>query len=195
MQYSIIENGFVSVPVYEDDYSSMIHPQFENYETVGKFFESQSNVTVTKADIKIYFYNKNTSELVLNISSIDEIKKSGYSSSKNTVFVIHGWHNSYHSSMCQVVKDAYLTVTDVNIFVVDWNSIAKQEYFQARNQVVQTGKVIAELIYSMVTNGLLHLNKTSIVGHSLGAHVAGTTGKALKGQVDHIVGKYFVYDS
>lgn len=165
----------------------MYLPQFENYETVQESFKSKR--AVTKADIKIYFYIKNSDYVEVNISNVDAIKKCGYSSAKNTVFIIHGWHNYYHSSMCQHVKDAYLAATDMNVFVVDWSSVAQQEYIQARNQVVQTGKVIGEMILDMLNNGLLSFSKISIIGHSLGAHVAGTTGKALKGQVDHIVGK------
>ncbi|VEN45226.1 unnamed protein product [Callosobruchus maculatus] len=34
----------------------------------------------------------------------------------------------------------------------------------------------------------LTLDRTSIIGHSLGAHVAGLVGAALDGQLDHIIG-------
>lgn len=156
-----------------------------------RILKSYQNENVEHSDLKIYFYSKKmTDGIEINITDIRDLKKTDFSYSKKTIFVIHGWHDDYNASMCQTVKNAYLTATDVNIFLVDWSSIAQKAYIIARSQVFQVGRALGLMISSMVYNQLLNLDNTSVVGHSLGAHVAGNAGHTLGGKVDHIIGKF-----
>lgn len=185
---------FFAVTQSEEDYTSMYLSQFprEEYpdEISEEMFKSRPSSQISSTDIEMIFYSQNeTDGYKINISNIDEFKRIDYSPSKYTVFVIHGWTNDYTYIMPQTVKNAYLAAADVNVFLVDWSKIAKLDYVLSRNQVIQVGQVIGTMIRSMVENKLLDLNKTSVIGHSLGAHVAGTTGKALKGELSYIVGK------
>lgn len=144
---------------------------------------------VDKSTFKIFFYSRTvTAGVELDITDTDNFHSTDYSSSKKSVFVIHGWQNNYTTYMSQTVKNAYLSATDVNVFVVDWSSVAKLDYFSARFSVATLGKVLGEMIYTMVHKDLLNLGLTNIVGHSLGAHIAGNTGKELGGNVSYIAG-------
>lgn len=160
----------------------------------GNERHSQFPIEVSRSDIKIVFYsNKIKQGYAVNTSSPESFLNIDYNPSKQTVFIIFGWTNNARSNMCQTVKDAYLTTDEVNVFIVDWSKIADQEYAAAKFQLVFVGQVLAAMITDMVNNKLLTWDKLSIVGHSLGAHLAGITGKNLNGQADHIVGELIIY--
>lgn len=47
----------------------------------------------------------------------------------------------------------------------------------ARNRVPQVADVVARFLNFLVTNGSTQMNRLTIAGHSLGAHISGLTGK------------------
>lgn len=182
---------FVSVYKNDNDSISMYLSQFKE-NTYKMVNDSQSELTFDVSLIKIFFYSKKTkSGKEVSIKNAQQVKQTDYSPSKNTIFITHGWVNNHQAPMCVKVREAYLAAGDVNVFVVDWSRIAFAEYVLARNQVKQIGKIIAGFISSMVSDKLLSLDKTTFVGHSLGAHIAGTTGKALNKELGTIIGIYF----
>lgn len=145
--------------------------------------------TIDQSSYRIFFYSRTvTAGIELDITDPDEFASTDYSSTKTSVFVIHGWKNNYTTYMSQTIKNAYLTAADVNIFVVDWSSVAILDYISARSSVSALGEVLGEMISTMVDNQLLSLALTKIVGHSLGAHIAGNTGSELGGNVLYIAG-------
>lgn len=82
--------------------------------------------------------------------------------------------------------------SDCNLIGVDWGNLAGAPfYIEARNHVSGVGKVVARLVDSLVQDGGLDLQDLHLMGHSLGAHVAGCTGKELKsaGKIGRISGR------
>jgi pancreatic triacylglycerol lipase len=61
-------------------------------------------------------------------------------------------------------------------------------YIAARNRVEETGIVVAQFINMLITVGGMDINRLSIVGHSLGSHVAGFAGKNTQGRINTIFG-------
>lgn len=186
---------FLTVINYEVDYTEMLLSNFpkEDFpeEMVELAFLPDEDLKVDKSDIKIYFYsNKHSEGVEIDITNAKEFSKTDYSHSKKSIFLIHGWLNDYNYPMSQTVKNAYLHSHEVNVFIVDWSKIAHGEYSIVRNQVVQVGQIVADLISGMVNINVLSLSRTVLVGHSLGAHVAGNTGMALNREVDTIIGKF-----
>lgn len=89
------------------------------------------------------------------------------------------------------LRNAYHQHTNAfNVIVVDWSAGAKTiNYVTARKRVPLVGQFVARFIDFMHIFGGLQLNTTSIVGHSLGAHVAGLAGKNMfSGRLQSIVG-------
>lgn len=74
------------------------------------------------------------------------------------------------------------------MFVVDWEVIANMNYLTAHATVDAVGEYLAMFISLMVEKYSLQLWNVKIVGHSLGAHVAGFAGSILFSQVGTIVG-------
>jgi pancreatic triacylglycerol lipase len=61
-------------------------------------------------------------------------------------------------------------------------------YIAARNRVGEAGQVTAQFIEFLISTGGLDINTVSIVGHSLGSHVAGFAGKHTQGRINTIFG-------
>lgn len=63
---------------------------------------------------------------------------------------------------------------DVNLIAVNWEKSSQTlNYIAARNRVETIGAYVAALIDFMVTNDLVSLSDISLIGFSLGAHIAG----------------------
>lgn len=141
---------------------------------------------VDQSDVQYYFYARTINETQITENNIATIN---FNSSKDTIFVTHGWKHSYLTEMPQEIKYAYLSSRDVNIVLIDWSNIAKENYFTARYAVAKVGQFVGKFIQFMVDEVELNLNKTGLVGFSLGAHVVGIAGRTLNGSVDRVIGK------
>lgn len=47
-----------------------------------------------------------------------------YDERKEVKLIIHGWMSSSKEDFPLELKDAYLNKSDVNVIIVDWNSVA-----------------------------------------------------------------------
>lgn len=135
--------------------------------------------------IKYFFYTKNVEETQFSKSNISYMN---FDTSVETVFIIHGWKNSYESPMPQTVKNAYLYSRDANVIIVDWSKFAKSNYITAKHSITNVGKMIGDFVAFMVQKLGLKIGSTAMVGHSLGAHIAGIAGRQLNGALYHITG-------
>lgn len=98
-------------------------------------------------------------------------------------------HFTVHTLLVFVL--AYLATQDVNVVLVDWSSVADQLYLTARRAVVPVGEFLAQVLDWLVQTAGVSLDKVHIVGHSLGAHIAGTVGEHLSvGNLSRITGKH-----
>ncbi|XP_056641565.1 pancreatic triacylglycerol lipase-like [Diorhabda sublineata] len=145
---------------------------------------------VSESDINFYFKNQKNPDGVgpLYLNDSDSVNSAGFSADKDTVFVVHGWQNDHTSPICSIVPKALTDTVDVNVFVVDWGAISYGMYLPVFEAVPTIGKILGNKIQYLVNNNNLNLSTTAVVGHSLGAHVAGLAGKALGGKINYIIG-------
>lgn len=122
-----------------------------------------------------------------NLTSLDS---TNYNRDRPTRFIIHGFQDDASAEINIVVSAAYLRTYDVNIIVVDWGVLANTiNYITARNRVPDVGRVVANLIDFMHANNRIDFGRTYLIGSSLGAHIAGFTGKQTqRGRVNTIIG-------
>ena len=91
-----------------------------------------------------------------------------------TKFIIHGFIQ--HAFVWWVIdmKNAILSVDNVNVITVDWSKGNVLPYYTkatANTQVV--GAEIAKLINAMIKNKGALVKDFHLIGHSLGAHISG----------------------
>lgn len=74
------------------------------------------------------------------------------------------------------------------MFGVDWSVLCESEYLSALKGVRMAGEALAKFIDWLNTMGVSY-SDIHVVGHSLGAHVAGVSGdKVSRGKVGMITG-------
>lgn len=100
-----------------------------------------------------------------------------YNTSLPTYFIIHGWNNTYDAKPLIFLKTQWLKNFDANIISVDWSCLAK-DYFKAATINIRTvGFYIGKMILYLSEKYSLQLDTTIVFGHSMGAHIAGFSGK------------------
>uniref|UniRef100_A0A8C5MDU1 Triacylglycerol lipase n=1 Tax=Leptobrachium leishanense TaxID=445787 RepID=A0A8C5MDU1_9ANUR len=132
-----------------------------------------------------------TKHQVIRADSIASIESSNFKTTRKTCIIIHGMadkaEDSWVSKMCNVI-----TMDDVNCIGVDWRrgsgNIAI--YVQAANNARLVGAVVAHFLkiiqvrshmMQAAAGGLYSCSSIHLIGHSLGAHAAGETGKRYSG--------------
>ena len=85
---------------------------------------------------------------------------------------------------------AFLKNCDCNVILIDWAAIAdNMNYVWSSNRVVVIAQYIAQMIDFLNAEGM-NASKLTIVGHSLGAHIAGLSSYFAKNKANFVVGKY-----
>lgn len=75
---------------------------------------------------------------------------------------------------------AYLGTGSCNVIGVDWGALCPGPlYFASRAHVPTAGNRVGEMLTVMVQGGLVDVDNLHVIGHSLGAHVAGLASKKL----------------
>ncbi|KAL5241245.1 hypothetical protein ACI65C_008655 [Semiaphis heraclei] len=97
-----------------------------------------------------------------------------------TKIIIHGFKGSGHDKVAKLIGNALLDLEDANVIFVDWEKgAAGPGYALAAANTQLIGRQLAILISEMVALNS-DQEKIHMIGFSLGAHVAGFAGKALK---------------
>ncbi|XP_054262639.1 pancreatic triacylglycerol lipase-like [Macrosteles quadrilineatus] len=121
------------------------------------------------------------------------LKESGFNPEMEVKIIIHGFANSASSKFSTLLKNAYLKYKKVvNVIVVDWSDYCKPPFYSsAVDSAKQVGAATADLIAWLMSRGV-SLSRVHILGHSVGAHIAGVVGRIISyrglGQVRRITG-------
>lgn len=143
---------------------------------------------------KFWFYNRSNTNrslvttLDLNRSSLE---LAGYRSTLPTKILIHGWLGSLGSLVLDPLANEFLQQGDFNVFCVDWEQGANDGgifgYPDVRYRAPEVARMVAGLIDTLLELGQAP-QQIGLIGHSLGAHIAGLAGKMTKRKVASIIG-------
>lgn len=115
------------------------------------------------------------------IKTDENIQVSNYSGLKKTRFIIPGYlekdDEDWPQEMCKVMVKS----ENVNCIAVEWKKGAKTLYAQAANNARVVAAQVATMITFLMGNYKQKADKFHIIGHSLGAHVAGDVGSRIPG--------------
>ncbi|KAG4065250.1 hypothetical protein HA402_012692 [Bradysia odoriphaga] len=116
-----------------------------------------------------------------------QLAASNFVAGRQTRFHTHGWGAASHNAGSQI-RNAWLQAMDCNVLIVDWSAGSDTaNYILARNRVNEVGAAVADYIDWLVSQGSSY-NNVVVSGHSLGAHVAGATGKRTNQPIQAVVG-------
>ncbi|XP_052752350.1 lipase member H-like [Galleria mellonella] len=102
--------------------------------------------------------------------------------------IVHGWQNSPYVGLNPVIRNAYLSISDVNIIILDWRSVAHLNYVNSVMGVPEVGKALGQFLAFLSSDTSTPFSRIHLVGHSLGAHVVGNAGRQLNGRAARITG-------
>ncbi|XP_052686468.1 pancreatic lipase-related protein 2-like [Crassostrea angulata] len=124
----------------------------------------------------------------LDYVSQSSVVSSQFQRSVQTKIIIHGFANTVKTTWLYKMKRSFLTKGDYNVIIVAWGAgAAAPDYNQAvsntRMVATQTRLIIEGLVQAGGRLADIHL-----IGHSLGAHTAGSTGRQLGGKIGRITG-------
>ncbi|XP_053731362.1 inactive pancreatic lipase-related protein 1-like [Synchiropus splendidus] len=109
------------------------------------------------------------------------IQASNYSGLRKTRFIIPGHLESGDEDWPQDMCKEMLSKENVNCIAVEWKKGVSTNYAQA----VNNGRVLAAQVESMLTFIMVTYKQTAekfhIIGHGVGAHVAGDVGSRVQG--------------
>jgi hypothetical protein len=105
-----------------------------------------------------------------------------------TQLIIHGFLQNGLKQWVIDMKNSLLKIEDSNVISVDWSKGNFFPYTQATANTRIVGVEVAKLISSYIIKGLITADNVHIIGHSLGAHIAGYAGERISPKIGRITG-------
>uniref|UniRef100_UPI00358F8262 pancreatic lipase-related protein 2-like n=1 Tax=Myxine glutinosa TaxID=7769 RepID=UPI00358F8262 len=109
------------------------------------------------------------------------INSSNFEETRQTAFIVHGFIDKGDDPWLEDICREMLSVDDVNCICVDWVGGSRTFYSQAVNNLRVAAAEGAFLISVMQDMYGYTADQIYLVGHSLGAHIAGEIGKRIPG--------------
>lgn len=155
--------------------------------------ESRKNSTQFEAAdfVKFHFYARSNNYQPVELR-YDQIRflpdHHGLNVKLPTKILVHGWLGGSDSDVIEPLAMDFLEQGNFNVIAVDWEKGARTLLYPVARYRVEK---VAELVAAVI-NQLLEFGQTpdqiGIIGHSLGAHIAGLAGKKANKKVGFIVG-------
>lgn len=120
----------------------------------------------------------------------DDIRNTHFDPSKPTRFLIHGWFEDDTADISVATSAELLNYYDFNVIFIDWSEGSRTiNYIGAANRVPTIGQFVASQIDFLVSQNAVNLARLTVIGFSLGAHIAGHVGKNVQsGTINSIIG-------
>ncbi|XP_076762342.1 pancreatic triacylglycerol lipase-like [Xylocopa sonorina] len=138
------------------------------------------------ANIFIRLFYRNDTWFDVNVRNASQLISKINIKVPTTVF-IHGFGEDINGKDVQMITNAYLNNTEENILALDYREVAKQLYTTSVALYRQVGKLLADGLNALIKEGVSP-DKLHIIGHSLGAQVAGITGRTTSVPISRITG-------
>ncbi|XP_021343702.1 pancreatic triacylglycerol lipase-like isoform X2 [Mizuhopecten yessoensis] len=153
------------------------------YSTGAPFFSQYRPINFLPArpdqiDTRFLLYTRGNRDTVhyLNPKDSNSITNSPFSGSRQTKFVTHGFLENGQVAWLHDIKNEFLHAADYNVIIVGWGGGSGLPYTQATANTRVVGAEIARMIHLLQQYGGAHSLDIHVIGHSLGAHVAGYAG-------------------
>lgn len=131
---------------------------------------------VVERDVRFLLHTRQNTRIAQRITFSNQasITNNNFRAGRQTRFLVHGWTEDAGSGINTDTAAELLSYNDFNIIIVDWSEGSQTiNYAAAANRVSRTGALLASQIDFMQQHGHLVHDQVTVVGFSLGAHIAG----------------------
>ncbi|XP_066148571.1 pancreatic lipase-related protein 2-like isoform X1 [Euwallacea fornicatus] len=126
--------------------------------------------------------------IMLEPNNNSTLNSSGFDFGNPTKIITHGFMSSIKNDVFKVIQTAYLETGLYNVIGMDWSKLCQTEYASAMRGAKTAGQQLGDFIHWLTFNGV-NIADVHLIGHSLGAHVAGIGADSVKGgRVGRITG-------
>ncbi|XP_014475796.1 PREDICTED: pancreatic lipase-related protein 2-like [Dinoponera quadriceps] len=149
-----------------------------------------AQIASAAAKTTFHLYTRNNPKVgqELFINDLNSVKDSFWDAKRPTRFVTHGWHGNANTVACTHVRDAYIQVGDYNVILVDWQEAASYLiYWKSVCGVFQVAKRVALMLNFLEKSASMNPRTVKLIGHSLGAHVAGLAARSADSDISGVV--------
>ncbi|XP_075156638.1 phospholipase A1-like [Haematobia irritans] len=107
-------------------------------------------------------------------NSVDQLRQApGFNGNRTSVFFITGWLVNPDKEYINDMAKAFNCRGDYNFVLVNTNGVINNLYFSSAYHTGELGRLIAMALQ----NTAIHSAKIYVIGHSLGAQIAGSAGR------------------
>lgn len=97
---------------------------------------------------------------------------------------------NFRSNVISLISTAYLKVNNYNIITIDWREAANDWYWNSVKSAPLVSQRAAHLIDFLENNADLNPVRTTVIGFSLGAHVASLSARFATSKIGEVIGKF-----
>ncbi|XP_023214743.1 pancreatic lipase-related protein 2-like isoform X1 [Centruroides sculpturatus] len=135
-----------------------------------------------KEDIRFLLYTrKNPMAHILVVGNNETLITSNFDPIHATIFLVHGYMTNVEwSPQWREMRKELLNRDNFNVIVVDWLTLSSVSYEKAASNAETVGKEVANLIKFLKNSVRTNPVDVHIIGHGIGAHIAGFAGKKIK---------------
>ncbi|KAK0175384.1 hypothetical protein PV327_009136 [Microctonus hyperodae] len=142
-------------------------------------------------NVTFYLYTPSNkiNAYMLKVGDVKNLNESPFNANQQTKILIHGWTDSALEPWIMNFRDNYfVTGNNYNIIAVNWYPLSSTEYPTAVRYTRPVGEYVGALLQFLNNAAQLSYRNVHILGHSLGAHIAGFAGANVSGVVGRITG-------
>ncbi|XP_039305331.1 pancreatic lipase-related protein 2-like [Solenopsis invicta] len=141
-------------------------------------------------DISYELYTKDNKEqpISLRVGDAIQLKDSPFNPTWPTKIIIHGWTETGNAFWLHDIRRNYLSVGEYNVICVNWLIGSTREYLTSVQLTQQVGEYVAAFIEFLGSETQVSFDDIHILGHSLGAHVAGYISNSVSKKLGRITG-------
>ncbi|XP_026810205.1 inactive pancreatic lipase-related protein 1-like [Rhopalosiphum maidis] len=147
------------------------------------FHREEYKLYQTSKHVFYWLYTRdNTDGQLLNRSEQHMIESTTYNENNPIKVIIHGWLGTTQEKdgVCSYNVKSYFKVGEYNVICVDWKQYSTDiTYAVAKARVKYIARDIAHVLTKITYNMTIAYDKVHVIGHSMGAHIAGFVGKNL----------------
>ncbi|XP_039442735.1 phospholipase A1 VesT1.02-like isoform X1 [Culex pipiens pallens] len=141
------------------------------------------------ADIRTILYTSGIvkEKFVFDMDHPDWLNDTEWEPAKENIILVHGYAGGDDTLPIAVLRDAYIKHGGYNVFLVDWGALGQPPcYVAAVYNIRPIAACLSQTVMKLRRLGLPP-DRTTCVGHSLGAHICGLMANHLNFRLERII--------
>jgi len=169
---------------------------------------SQMHEEIDESKLHFHYYPTPEDGVEIVFNDTTSFLTSNLKPATETIFLLDGFTAPAFTPMTTEIKDTFSGRSDMNVIIVDYSAYTGYGRHFANpveqilgyiyvmlNDVPKASRELADFIQLMSENNGISYDNVTIIGHSMGAHTAGVTGRAAISRHNNTIGRIIALDA